>query len=74
LNLDTIAMWVGYAVMTAGAASAVALVLGAACTYSYRKMLRDVPSWIYIQNAVAIYRKQYPPGRWAKEQMGKDWP
>ena len=67
-------MWVGYVVMTAGAASSVALLAGLACSYCWRRMLREVPSMIYIQNAVAIYRKQYPPGRWAKEQMGKDWP
>ncbi|MDT7834964.1 hypothetical protein [Aquabacterium sp. OR-4] len=72
--IDTIAMWVGYAVMAAGAASSVALLLGVACTYSYRTLLRDVPSWLYIQNAVALYRKQYPPSRWAREQMNKDWP
>lgn len=72
MTIDAVAMWVGYAVMVAGAASAVALLLGLACTYCYRKMLRDVPSWLYIQNAVAIYRKQYPPSRWAREQMGEE--
>jgi hypothetical protein len=38
--------------------------------YRWRKLLREVPSSYYIQNAVAMYKKQYPPGRWARDQMG----
>lgn len=72
--MDNVAMWVGYFVMVMGAMVAVAFLAGAACTYSWRKMLRDVPSWLYVQNAVSEYRKKYPPGRWSREQMGADWP
>lgn len=72
--MDTFAMWIGYAVCIFGWISAVAFIAGLACTYAYRKLLRDVPNWLYVQNAVAFYREKYPPRRWAREQMEKDWP
>lgn len=71
--MDKMAMLVGYVVMFCGALGLVAFLAGAYCSYAYRKLLRDVPSWYYVQNAVAMYRKQYPPGRWAKDQLGKEW-
>lgn len=72
--MDKLAMWIGYAVIGLGALAAVAAIAGSACTYAWRKMLHDVPSWLYVQNAVAFYREKYPPGRWAREQMGHEWP
>lgn len=72
--MDSIATLIGYTMMGLGALCFVAAIFGLACTYAWRKMLSDVPSFLYIQNAVASYRKQYPPGRWAREQMGTDWP
>lgn len=66
--MDLVAMWVGYLVMGAGAVAAVAFVLGLAATYSWRKLLHDVPSWDYLQRAVAAYRKDHPPGRWSQGQ------
>lgn len=66
--LDQFAMWVGYAVMGAGALAAVGFVLGLACTYAYQKLLKDVPNWIYIRNAVAYYRSHPPqPGDSGRE-------
>lgn len=67
--IDTIALWVGYAVLGSGAAALAAFLVGVCISYFWKRMLRDVPSWYYVQNAVAVYREQYPPGRWAKEQM-----
>ena len=72
--MDQLAMWVGYAVLGLGELNAVAALTGAACTYAWRKMLRDLPSWFYVQNAVASYRERYPPSRWAKGQLDRDWP
>lgn len=71
--MDTIAMWVGYAVCIAGWLAMAGFLAGLACTYAYRKLLHDVPSWLYVRHAVAVYREKYPPGRWAREQMGKEW-
>ena len=70
--MNQIAMYVGYLVIGLGAISAVAFLAGLACTYSYQKLLKDVPNWRYVQNAVAIYRETYPPDRWKREQMGDD--
>lgn len=72
--MDAVAMWVGYLVMGSGALCAVGLLLGLACTYSYRKLLKDVPSFIYLQHAVCVYRKRYPPALWAKDFMEFDMP
>ena len=73
-TMNVIAMWVGLVVMAAGALAAVAFVLGLVATYAWRKLLRDVPSFLYVQHAVAVYRKTYPPSRWAREQLGREWP
>lgn len=64
--MDNVAMWVGYAVMAAGAIAGVAFVVGALCTYAWRKLLEDAPSMVYLQRAVAEYRKTNPPSRWSQ--------
>lgn len=69
-TLNATAMVVGYVVMGLGAVCSVSLVVGLACTYAWRKLLRDAPSWYYVQNAVAHYRTVYPPSRWVREQLG----
>lgn len=74
MALDQFAMWLGYALMGAGVAIVVAFVFGYVAVYFWQKMMREVPSWLYVQNAVAMYREKYPPSRWAREQMGIEWP
>ncbi len=72
--MDTVAMWVGYAVMAAGAMAGAGFAVGALCNYAWRKMLKDAPSMHYFSQAVAAYRKTNPPNAWVRHAMDeKPW-
>ncbi len=67
MTMDQIAMVVGYVVLLVGGLAFAGALVGFAMDYLWRKLLRDVPSVYYVQNAVAEYKKKYPPGRWARD-------
>jgi len=68
--INTLAMWVGYLVIGLGALSLLALIIGLACDYSWRRLLKAAPSIYYVNNAVAHYQKVYPPSKWVQDYMG----
>lgn len=67
LTMNDFAMWLGYAVMAVAALASVGFAAGLACNYVYRKILQDLPSVLYVSDAVQAYRKQVPPAKWNKE-------
>lgn len=65
--IDAIATYIGYALMLSASIALVGFSFALACDYTWRRISRDVPSLVYVQQAVAHYKKIRPPWKWVRD-------